>query len=151
MVAALVSPFPINSGISPFANDPLSLATPSIQSSREPPLTPSSFLSENPLGKEGKKEIRAPEVPAAPSNSARCQAPVQAAQAISERSDGGAHEGSCQRSPPEIILPDMLDQASSGADETASRPPPPQAFSSLPSLPLRLSESFFAFGGQGLE
>jgi len=115
---------PISSGISPFANGPLSLATLSVQSFREAFLTLSVFPPENPLSKEEKKEIRAPEVPAAPSNLARCQAPVRAAQASSERSNGGAHEGSRQRSPPEITLPDMLDQATSGVDETASRPPP---------------------------
>ncbi|CAK9883288.1 unnamed protein product [Sphagnum jensenii] len=96
-----------------------------MQNSREASLTQSVFPSENPLGKKEKKEIRAPEVPAAPSNPARCQAPVQATQASSKRSDGGAHEGSRQRSPPKITLLDMSDQATSGADETASRPPPP--------------------------
>ncbi len=115
---------PISSEISPFANGPLSLATPSVQGSREASLTQSVFPSENPLGKEEKKEIRSTEVLAAPSNPARCQAPIRAAQASSERSDGGAHEGSLQRSPQEITLPDMPDQATSGANVTASQPPP---------------------------
>ncbi|CAK9258212.1 unnamed protein product [Sphagnum jensenii] len=45
----------------------------------------------------------------------------------------------------------MADQAMSGVVETASRPPPPQvSFSPFP-LPLRFSESFSAYGGQGLE
>jgi hypothetical protein len=48
---------PISSEISPFANGPLSLVTPSVQSSREAPLTHNVFPSENSLGKEGKKEI----------------------------------------------------------------------------------------------
>jgi hypothetical protein len=116
---------PISSEISPFANGPLSLATPSVQSSREASLTQSVFPSENPLDKEEGKEIRAPEVPAAPSNPARCQVPVRAAQASSERSDGGAHEGNLQRSPPENNLLDMPDQALPGAVETVSRPLPP--------------------------
>jgi hypothetical protein len=77
--------------------------------------------------------------------------PVRATQASSERSDGGAHEGNLQRSPPEITLPDMLDQATSGADETASRPSPPQVSFSPSSFPFRLSESFSAYGGQGLD
>jgi hypothetical protein len=47
----------ISSGISPFANGPLSLATLTMQSSREASLTQSVFPSENPLGKEEKKEI----------------------------------------------------------------------------------------------
>jgi hypothetical protein len=141
----------ISSGISPFANGPLSLATPSVQSSREAPLTQSVFPSENPLGKEEKKEIRAPEVPAAPNNPARCQALARAAQTSSERSNGGAHEGSLQRSPPEITLSNMPDQATSGADETASQPSPPQVSFSPSSFPLRLSESFSAYEGQGLE
>jgi hypothetical protein len=111
---------PISGEFSPFTNGPLSLATPSMQNSREAPPAQSDFLSGNPFGKEGKKEIRAPEVPAAPNNPARCQAPDQATQAISERSDGGAHERSRQRPPLEIILSDMPDQATSGADETAS-------------------------------
>ncbi|CAK9879373.1 unnamed protein product [Sphagnum jensenii] len=63
---------PISGEISPFANGPLSLVTPSVQSSREASLTQSVFPSENPLGKEERKEIRPPEVPAAPSNPARC-------------------------------------------------------------------------------
>jgi hypothetical protein len=141
----------ISSGISPFANGPLSLATLSVQSSREASLTQSVFPSENPIGKVEKKEIRTPEVPAAPNNRARCQAPVWAAQASSERSDGGAHEGSLQRSPPEITLPDMPDQATSGAVETASRPSPPQVSFSPSSFPLCFSKSFSAYGGQGLE
>jgi hypothetical protein len=115
---------PINSEFSPFANGPLSLATTSVQNSREAPPVQSDFLLGNPLDKKGKKEIRASEVPAAPNNPARCQAPDRATQAISERSDGGAHERSRQRPPPKIILPDMPDQATSSADETASRPPP---------------------------
>jgi len=134
---------PISSKISPFANGPLSLATPFVQSFREASLTQNIFPLENPLGKEEKKEI-----PAAPINPARCQAPVRAAQASSERSDGGAHEGSLQRSPPKITLPDMPDQATSGADETASRPPPPQVSFSPFSFPFRLSESFLRTGGK---
>ncbi len=142
---------PISSGISPFANGPLSLATPSVQSSREVSLTQSVFPSENSLGKEEKKEIRALEVPTVPSNPVRCQVPVWAAQASSERSDGGAFEGSLQRSPPEITFLDMLDQATSGVVETASRPPSPQVSFSPSSFPLRFLESFSVYGGQGLE
>jgi hypothetical protein len=106
---------------------------------------------ENPFGKKEKKKIRASEVTAAPRNLARCPAPARAAQASSERSNGGAHEGSLQRSPPEITLPDTLDQVPSGADETASQPFPPQVSFSPSSLPLRLSESFSVCGGQALE
>jgi hypothetical protein len=106
----------IHSKISPLANGPLSLATSSVQSFHEASLTQSAFLSENPLGIEENKEIRAPEVPAAPSNPGRCQAPVRAAQTSSERSNGGAHEGNLQQSPLEITLPDMPDQATSGVD-----------------------------------
>jgi hypothetical protein len=47
----------ISSEFSPFANGPLSLATPSVQNSRETPFAQSDFLLGNPLGKEGKKEI----------------------------------------------------------------------------------------------
>ncbi|CAK9874558.1 unnamed protein product [Sphagnum jensenii] len=84
------------------------------------------FLSGNLLGKEGKKEIRAPEVPVAPNNPARCRAPDRIAQAISEKNDGKVHKGNRQRSPLKIILMDIPEQASSGADQTAGRFPPPQ-------------------------
>jgi hypothetical protein len=47
----------ISGELSPFANGPLSLATPSEQSSREASLTQSVFPLENPLGKEEGKEI----------------------------------------------------------------------------------------------
>jgi hypothetical protein len=98
----------ISSGVSPLTNDLLSLATPSVQSSREAPLSQSAFLSENPFGKE-EKEFRASEVPAAPNIPARCHVPFWTAQASLERSDGGALERSCQRSPLELTPRDMPD------------------------------------------
>ncbi len=55
------SSVPIRNELSPFANGPLSLATPSEQSSREASPTQSIFSLENPLGKEEGKEIRAPD------------------------------------------------------------------------------------------
>ncbi|CAK9205216.1 unnamed protein product [Sphagnum troendelagicum] len=130
---------PTSNGNAPFANGPLSLATPSVQSFQETPPAQSDFLLGNLLGKEGKKEIQAPEVLAAPSNPARCQALHQIAQAILERSDGGTHEGNRQRSPPEIILTAIPEQASSGADKMAGRFPPPQVSSSPSILPPRFS------------
>ncbi len=142
---------PTSSGNTPFANGSLTLVTPSVQSSRESPPAQSDFPSGNPLNKDGRKEIRAPEVPAVPSNPARCQAPDRIAKAISERSDGGAHEGNRQRSPPEILLPDIPEQASSGVDEATSRFPPPQVSSSQSLFPPHPSESFSACAGQGLE
>ncbi|CAK9866781.1 unnamed protein product [Sphagnum jensenii] len=117
---------PSNSGISLFDNDPLSLVIPPVQSFLKAPLMLSFFLSGTSLGKEEKKGIRASEAPAAPRNPERCQTPIQIAQRSSERSDGGAFEGSPQRSPPEITIADTPDQATSGVDETTSRPPPPQ-------------------------
>jgi len=95
-----------------------------VQSSFEAPLTQNFFLSGTTLGKEGKKEIRTPEDPAASRNPERCQAPIRTALAPSERSDGRAHERSRQRPPPEITITDMPDQATSSADETTSKPPP---------------------------
>jgi hypothetical protein len=80
-------------GNTSIANGPLPLVSPPVQSSREAPLKQSDSLPGKSLGKEGKKEIRAPEVSAAPSNPARCQALERIVQAISERRDGGAHEG----------------------------------------------------------
>ncbi len=70
---------------------------------------------------------------------------------ISKRSDGGAHEGNWQRSPPEILLPDIPEQALSGTDEAAGRFPPPQVSSFQSLIPPRPSESFSACAGQGLE
>jgi hypothetical protein len=141
----------ISSGNSPFADGSLTLITSSVQSSRETPPAQSNFLSGNLLSKEWKKEIQASEVLAVPSNPARCQALERIAQAISERSDGGAHEGNRQQSPPKRILSDISDQASSGVDEAAGRFPPPQVSSSQSLFPPRFSESFSAYAGQGLE
>jgi hypothetical protein len=131
----------ISNELSPFANGPLSLATPSEQSSREASPTQSVFSLVNPLNKEEGKEIRAPEVPSAPNNPAKCQASTRAAQACSERSDGGDPEGSHQRSPPEINLLDTPDQALPGAFETASRSLPPQANLVPSPSPLRFWET----------
>ncbi len=113
---------------------------------------PSDLPFGNPPSKEERKAIRALEVPAAPSNSARCPTPDQIAQAISERSDGGAREGHRQRSPSEILLPpDISMQASSGADEATSKSSPPQVLSSQSlSLP-RFSELVSTFVGQRLD
>ncbi|CAK9872121.1 unnamed protein product [Sphagnum jensenii] len=117
---------PSSSGFSLFTNGLLSLVTPLVQSSLEAPPTQSFFLSGTTLGKERKKEIRTPEVPAAPKNPERCQAPIRTTLASSERSDGEAHEGSRQQSPLEITIADTPDQVTPGANETTNRPPPPQ-------------------------
>jgi hypothetical protein len=61
-------------GNTSIANGPLFLVFPPVQSSQEALLKQSNSLSGKSLGNEGKKEIRAPEVPATPSNPARCQA-----------------------------------------------------------------------------
>jgi hypothetical protein len=133
------------------ANDPLSSASLHVQSSQETPLKSSDFLSRKSLGKEGKKEFRASEVPAAPSNLARCQASGRIAQAISERSDRGAHEGNQQRPPLEITLTDIAEQIATDAIETTIRSPPTRVSSSPSSLPPRLSESFFVFAGKDVD
>jgi hypothetical protein len=130
---------PTSSGKTLFANGSLTVVILSMQNFRETPPTQRDFPSRNPFSKEGKKEIRTPEVPAVPNSPARCQAPDRFVQAISERSDGGAHEGNRQRSPPEILLPDIPVQASSGADETTGRFPLPQVSSSQSLFPPRPS------------
>jgi len=117
-----------------------------VQSSLKATLTQNFFLSGTTFSKEGKKEIRTPEDPAASRNPERCQAPIRTALTPSKRSDGGAHEGSRQWPPPEITIVDTPDQATSGADETTSRPPPLQVSFSPSSFPLRLSESFYIWG-----
>jgi hypothetical protein len=53
------SSVPTSNELSPFANGPFSLATPSEQSSREASSTQSVFSLVNSLGKEEGKEIRA--------------------------------------------------------------------------------------------
>jgi len=78
-----------SSGKAPFTNGSFALVTLFVQSSCEAPLALSDFLPRNPFGKEERKEIRALEVPAAPSSSARCQALDRIVQAITERSTGG--------------------------------------------------------------
>jgi hypothetical protein len=135
----------------PFANGSLILVISLMQSSRETPPAQSDFPSGNLLTKEGRKEIQALEVRAVPNNSGRCQAPDRIAQAISERSDGGAHEGNRQRSPPEILLLNISEQALSSADEVASRFPLPQVSSSQSLFPPHPLESFFVRIGQSLE
>ncbi len=130
---------PTSSGNTPFANRSLTLVIPSVQSSRKIPPAQSDFPSGNPPNKEGRKEIRASEVPTVLNNPARCQAPDRIAQVIPEGSDGGAHEGNRQRSPPEILLPNILEQASSSADEAAGQFPPPQVSSSQSLFPPRPS------------
>ncbi|CAM6066126.1 unnamed protein product [Sphagnum tenellum] len=142
---------PSSSRISLFANGPLALVTPSAQCSPEASLTPSFFLPGSSLGKEERKETRAQkEISAAPKAPEKCQTPIRLAQATSERSDGGAPEGNWQRSHSELTIAATPGHEISGAEETISRPPPPQV-SPPHSLPLRSSESDSVFGGVGQE
>jgi hypothetical protein len=71
----------------PFTNESFTSVASIVQSSRTSPSAPSDSPSGNPFSKKKRKTIRAHEVPAVPSNPARCPAPDQITQAISERSD----------------------------------------------------------------
>ncbi|CAM6031017.1 unnamed protein product [Sphagnum balticum] len=132
----------------PLTNGSFILFSPTLQSFRASPSEPSDPPTVDLLSKEERRTIRASEAPAAPSSPARCSAPNRIAQAISERSDGGAREGHRQWSPSKILLSDIPTQASSHAAEAAGKSSPPQV---LPSQSLsfpRFSESGSAFVGQ---
>jgi hypothetical protein len=126
----------------PLTNGSFTLFSPTVQSFRASPSEPSDPPPKNPPSKEERRTIQAPEIPTTPSSPSRCSAPNRIAQAISERSDGGACEGHRQQSPSEILLSDIPTQASSGVAEAAGKSFPPQVllFQSL-SLP-RISELF---------
>jgi len=142
---------PTSSENAPFTNGSVALVTPSVQSSHEALFVPSDPPSRNPLSKEERKEIRAPEAPTAPSSLTRCLAPNRIVQAISKRSNGGAREGHRQRSPPEILLPDIPAQAALGADKAASKFPSPQVLPSQSLSLLRFLKPDSAFIGQRLD